>query len=154
MARKAVGGSGKAARRRTRKARSKITARAKKEFTFRGHNMEELSKMSVEDFSELLPSRLRRSMVRGAAHDQQMLYKAVERGSKQVYRTHRRDVVILPMMVGKRFAIHSGNGYTEVEVQPDMLGHFLGEFAPTRKVVKHTGPGVGATRSSKFLPLK
>ncbi len=154
MARKAVGGSGKAARRRLRKARSKITARAKKEFTFRGHTMEDLSKMSVEDFSELLPARLRRSLARGVAHDQQKLYDAVKRGEKRVFRTHRRDVVILPMMVGKRFAIHAGKGYQEVEIQPDMLGHYLGEFAPTRTSVKHTGPGVGATRSSKFLPLK
>jgi len=154
MARKAVGGSGKAARRRLRKARSKITARAKKEFTFRGHTMDELSQMSLEDFSELLPARLRRSLARGASHDQQMLYEAVRRGKKRVFRTHRRDVVILPMMVGKRFAVHSGNAYLEVEVQPDMLGHYLGEFALTRRTVKHTGPGVGATRSSKFLPLK
>jgi small subunit ribosomal protein S19 len=154
MARKAVGGSGKAARRRLRKARSKITARAKKEFTFRGHTMEDLSKMSVEDFSELLPARLRRSLGRGVAHDQQKLYDAVKKGEKRVFRTHRRDVVILPMMVGKRFAIHAGKGYHEIEVQPDMLGHYLGEFAPTRTSVKHTGPGVGATRSSKFLPLK
>ncbi len=154
MARKAVGGSGKAARRRLRKARSKITARAKKEYTFRGHTMEELGQMSVEDFSELLPSRLRRSLARGVAHDQEKLYAAVRKGGKRVYRTHRRDVVILPMMVGKRFAVHSGKEYLEVEVQPDMLGHYLGEFAPTRKSVKHTGPGVGATRSSKFLPLK
>jgi len=154
MAKRIQGGASKAARRRLRKARSKITARAKKEFTFRGHNIEELAAMSLDDFSELLPSRLRRTMVRGNAHDQEKLYRAVRKGKKTVYRTHRRDIVILPFMVGKRFAVYSGKEFKEVEVQPDMLGHYLGEFALTRKSVKHTGPGVGATRSSKFLPLK
>src|SRR5574342_349608 len=138
MAQKNTAGTAKAARRRLRKARSKITARAKKEFTFRGHTMEELSQMSVEDFSQLLPSRLRRSLVRGTAHDQEKLYEAVRRGEKRVFRTHRRDTVILPMMVGKRFAVHIGNAYTEVDVQPDMRGHLLGEVALTRKAVKHT----------------
>jgi small subunit ribosomal protein S19 len=154
MARKVVGGSGKAARRRMRKARSKITARLKHEFTFRGHTMEELQAMSVPDFAELLPSRLRRSIDRGASDELEKLYGDLRAGRRKVYRTHRRDVVILPFMVGKRFAVHSGKEYKEVEVQPDMLGHFIGEFALTRKSVKHTGPGVGATRSSKFLPLK
>jgi len=154
MARKVQGGSGKAARRRLRKARSKITARLKREFTFRGHTMEELQAMPLEDFAELLPSRLRRSLTRGASDEQEKLYKSIREGRKQVYRTHRRDIVILPFMVGKRFAVHSGKEYKEVDVQADMLGHFIGEFALTRKSVKHTGPGVGATRSSKFLPLK
>jgi len=154
MARKVIGGSGKASRRRMRKARSKITARAKHEFTFRGHTMDELKAMSVDDFSELLPSRLRRSLARGASDEMEKLYKSMNAGRRTIYRTHRRDVVILPLMVGKRFAVYNGHAWKEVEIQPDMLGHFVGEFAPTRQTVKHTGPGVGATRSSKFLPLK
>jgi small subunit ribosomal protein S19 len=154
MARKVLGGSGKASRRRLRKARSKITARQKHEFTFRGHTMDELKAMSIDDFSDLLPSRLRRSIARGASAEQEQLYKSIHAGKKPVYRTHRRDIVILPSMVGKRFAVYCGNEFKEVDVQPDMLGHFIGEFALTRKTVKHTGPGVGATRSSKFLPLK
>jgi small subunit ribosomal protein S19 len=154
MARKVLGGSGKASRRRLRKARSKITARQKHEFTFRGHTMDELKAMSMDDFSDLLPSRLRRSIARGASPEQENLYKAIQAGKRQVYRTHRRDIVIMPFMVGKRFAVYCGNAYRDVDVQADMLGHYIGEFAQTRKTVKHTGPGVGATRSSKFLPLK
>ncbi len=154
MAKKIQGGSGKAARRRLRKARSKITARLKREFTFRGHTMEELAALPMEDFAELLPSRLRRSLSRGASEEQAKLYKTVQSGVKGPYRTHRRDIVIQPFMVGKRFQVYSGKEFKDVDVQPDMLGHYLGEFAPTRKAVKHTGPGVGATRSSKFLPLK
>lgn len=154
MAKKIQGGSGKAARRRLRKARSKITARLKHEFTFRGHTMAELVAMAPEDFAELLPSRLRRSLARGASDEQAKLYDTIRSGVQGPYRTHRRDIVIQPFMVGKRFQVHSGKEFKDVDVQPDMLGHFLGEFAPTRKAVKHTGPGVGATRSSKFLPLK
>jgi len=154
MAKKIQGGSGKAARRRLRKARSKITARLKREFTFRGHTMEELVAMAPEDFAELLPSRLRRSLGRGASDEQAKLYSTIQAGVQGPYRTHRRDIVIQPFMVGKRFQVHSGKEFKDVDVQPDMLGHYLGEFAPTRKAVKHTGPGVGATRSSKFLPLK
>ena len=154
MAKKIQGGSGKAARRRLRKARSKITARLKKEFTFRGYTMDELRAMSSEDFTELLPSRLRRSIERGASDEQAKLYKALQAGVQGPFRTHRRDIVVQPFMVGKRFQVHTGKEFLDVDVQPDMLGHYLGEFALTRKAVKHTGPGVGATRSSKFLPLK
>ena len=154
MAKKIQGGSGKSARRRLRKARSKITARLKKEFTFRGYTMEELKGMSTEDFCELLPSRLRRSIERGASAEQAKLYAALAAGETGPFRTHRRDIVVQPFMVGKRFQVHSGKEFQDVDVQPDMLGHYLGEFALTRKSVKHTGPGVGATRSSKFLPLK
>ena len=57
-------------------------------------------------------------------------------------------------MVGKKVAIHNGKEFKEVEIRAEMIGHFLGEFALTRKIVKHSGPGVGATRSSKFMPLK
>lgn len=154
MAKKIQGGSGKAARRRLRKARSKITARLKHEFTFRGQTMEELKALPMEDFAELLPSRLRRSLSRGASEEQTKLYGAMQSGAAGPFRTHRRDIVIMPFMVGKRFQVYCGKEFKDVDVQPEMIGHFVGEFALTRKTVKHTGPGVGATRSSKFLPLK
>jgi len=154
MAKKVMGGSGKAARRRMRKARSKITARLKHEFTFRGHTMEELKAMTIDDFSELLPSRYRRSLARGASEEQAKLYASIQGGAAGPFRTHRRDIVILPFMVGKRFQVYTGKEFKDVDVQPEMIGHFVGEFALTRKFSKHTGPGVGATRSSKFLPLK
>jgi small subunit ribosomal protein S19 len=56
--------------------------------------------------------------------------------------------------VGKKVAIYNGKEFKEVEIKPEMIGHYLGEFAMTRRSVTHSGPGVGATRSSKFLPLK
>jgi small subunit ribosomal protein S19 len=62
--------------------------------------------------------------------------------------------VVFPSFIGHRIAVHNGSEFQQITIEPDMVGHFLGEFALTRKKVKHTGPGVGATRSSKFMPLK
>jgi small subunit ribosomal protein S19 len=57
-------------------------------------------------------------------------------------------------MVGKSIGIYNGRDFVNIEVQPEMLGHYLGEFALTRRKPVHTGPGVGATRSSKHVALK
>jgi small subunit ribosomal protein S19 len=146
--------SAKAARRRSRKRKSTILARAKKEFTYMGHTVPELQEMSVSEFAALVPSRVRRSIERGWTHGQEKLYNDIKADKKKVYRTHERDAVILPMMIDKKVAVHTGREFQEVTIQPEMVGHYLGEFAMTRTQVKHTGPGVGATRSSKYLPLK
>jgi small subunit ribosomal protein S19 len=77
-----------------------------------------------------------------------------ETPNEKVVRTHARDALILPDHVGRRVAVHTGKEFKELEVRPEMIGHFYGEFALTRRFEKHSGPGVGATRSSKFMPLK
>ena len=146
--------SAKAARRRSRKRKSTILARAKKEFTYMGHTVPELQEMSVSEFAALVPSRVRRSIERGWTHGQEKLYNDIKAEKRKVYKTHERDTVILPLMIGKTVAVHNGKDFHEVTIQPEMIGHYLGEFALTRTEVKHTGPGVGATRSSKYLPLK
>jgi small subunit ribosomal protein S19 len=146
--------SAKAARRRSRKRKSTILARAKKEFTYQGHTQDKLQEMSVSEFAALVPSRVRRSIERGWTHGQEKLYNDIKAEKRSVYKTHERDTVILPLMIGKTVAVHSGKEFKEVTIQPEMIGHYLGEFAMTRTQVKHTGPGVGATRSSKYLPLK
>jgi len=71
-----------------------------------------------------------------------------------VLRTHRREIIILPDFVGRRIDVYNGKEFIRVDIKPEMIGHYLGEFALTRKPVKHSGPGVGATRSSKYMPLK
>jgi len=144
--------SAKAARRRKRKTRKLVMGRMK-EFSYRGYSLEELQKMSWEEFAELLPARARRTLKRGMDEERM---KAVRKiiNSDKVVRTHRRDLIILPQFVGKTVAVHNGKEFVEVEIKPEMIGHYLGEFALTRKEVKHSGPGVGATRSSKFVPLK
>jgi len=146
--------SAKAARRRSRKRKSTILARAKKEFTYMGHTESELKEMSVSEFAALVPSRVRRSIERGWTHGQEKLYNDMKADKRKVYKTHERDAVILPLMIGKTVGVHNGKGFHEVTILPEMVGQYLGEFALTRTEVKHTGPGVGATRSSKYLPLK
>ena len=152
----------KASRRKARKRLSTTSARVKKEFTYRGYTVEELSTMSLwpdEDPSApsvitLLPARARRSMARGFSVENEHFLDRVSRSGARTIRTHRRDMPILPQFVGRRIAIHNGQHFVEVEIKPEMIGHYLGEFAVTRRGVAHSGPGVGATRSSKHVPLK
>lgn len=123
-----------------------------KEFAFRGYTFEEIQKMSLEDFMKLLPSRERRKLKRGLTEQEEILLRKLRKRGQA--RTHCRDMLILPEMVGKVVFVHNGKDFVRVEIKPEMLGHRLGEFAQTRRFEKHSGPGVGATRSSKFVPLK
>ena len=103
----------------------------------------------------LLPSRARRTYLRGLNYEQQLLFDKLKAAEPdEVVRTHRRDIPIIPQFVGKTVAIYNGREFKEVQIKPEMIGCFLGEFALTRKAPAHSGPGVGATRSSKFMPLK
>lgn len=129
------------------------------EFTFRGHTVDELQEMELEEVAELLPARQRRSIKRGlSAEKQKLLEKAEGRDSEESannpIRTHLRDMPIVPAFVGKTFAVYNGQEFERVEVRPEMLGHYLGEFQLTRQSVEHGQAGIGATRSSKFVPLK
>ncbi len=123
-----------------------------KEFAFRGYTFEDIQKMSLEDFMKVLPSRERRKLKRGLTEQEEILLRKLRK--KGQARTHCRDMLILPEMVGKVVFVHNGKDFVRVEIKPEMLGHRLGEFAQTRRFEKHSGPGVGATRSSKFVPLK
>jgi small subunit ribosomal protein S19 len=129
-----------------------------KKFTFRGLGIEELQKLSLDEFAELLPSRERRVIRRGFSPRHKKLLKQVrrarERGDTKPIRTHLRDMVVLPEMVGLKFGIHNGKEFVVVEIIPEMIGHRLGEFSQTRKKVTHGAPGIGATRSSMYIPLK
>lgn len=126
---------------------------AKKEFAYRGKTMEELSSMSLNDFMMLLPARQRRSLKRGFTEAQKKLLEDVKADDKNI-KTHCRDMVILPEMVGKMIKVHNGKQFIPVGVQQHMLGHLLGEFALTRKGVKHSAPGIGATRSSASISVR
>jgi len=124
-----------------------------KAFTFRGKTIEELQKTTLEDFAKLLPSRQRRALLRGFSTEEKKLLERIRKSNKPV-RTHLREMVIIPEMVDKRILLHNGNSWSAVDIKPEMLGHRLGEFALTRKKVMHSAPGVGATKASKFMPLK
>ncbi len=127
-----------------------------KKFLFHGKSMEEIEHMNLEEFSKLLNSRQRRSLERGMPKQQKKLLISVRKwkGKDKLLRTHSREMVILPEMVGSKIGIYTGKEYKTVIIDESMLGHCIGEFAPTRQRVKHSAPGLGATRSSKFVPLK
>ncbi|TDA33515.1 MAG: 30S ribosomal protein S19 [Hadesarchaea archaeon] len=133
-----------------------------KKFTYRGYTLEELKKMPLEDFAKLLPSRQRRSLLRllrGLHPEGKKLLakvrKVLQKGNGDtIIRTHLREMIILPEMVGLKFGVHNGKEFVVVEIKPEMIGHRLGEFSQTRKRVIHGAPGIGATRSSMFVPLK
>lgn len=124
-----------------------------KVFTFRGKTFDEIKKMSLNEFADLLPSKERRRLKRGFTDAQKALLKSV-RAKEQNIKTHCRDMVILPEMVGMTIFVHSGKEFVPVTIQEDMLGHRLGEFALTRKRVQHSAPGIGATRSSAAISVK
>lgn len=125
-------------------------------FKYHGKTIEELDAMPLEEFIKLLPSRERRSIKRGFTHVEKKLLEKLEKKPKDAFiKTHARDMIVIPIMVGRKFGVHNGKEWKTVDIIPEMLGHRLGEFSTTRKMpVKHSGPGIGATRSSKFLPLK
>jgi len=131
-----------------------------KEFTYRGYTFEELQKMSMDEFIRLLPSRQRRSLTRGLTHEQRKLLENIRRlrasegGEKKPIKTHARDLIILPEMVGMNLLVHNGKEFASVEITPSMVSHYLGEFAITNKIVRHGSPGIGASRSSMYVPLK
>jgi len=135
---------------------------ARKIFKFRGYTLEELQEMSLDEVIELLPSRQRRSLKRGFLPEQEKVLKRIEKvknienksGKPIVIKTHVRDMIVLPNMVGLTFGIYNGQDFVEVTIQPEMIGCYFGEFSQTRGRVQHGDPGMGATRSSMFVPLK
>jgi small subunit ribosomal protein S19 len=133
----------------------------KKEFLYRGHSIEDLQGMSMDEFIKLLPSRQRRSLQRGLNQTQRTLLenirvakRSAQEGQKASVKTHARDMVVLPEMVGVTLLIHNGKEFNPVDLEPEMMGHYLGEFAITNKPVRHGSPGIGASRSSMYVPLK
>ncbi|MDC0526907.1 30S ribosomal protein S19 [Euryarchaeota archaeon] len=155
MARRTKGlATPKAARRRERKRKSGIQVRRKKEFTYRGLTIDKLKELTFEDFMTLVPSRQRRTFRRGLSQQQAKLITDSNNKPDKVIRTHRREMIIVPQFVGRTFAVHNGREFVSIEIMPEMIGLYFGELAPTRTSPTHTGPGVGATKSSKFMPLK
>jgi small subunit ribosomal protein S19 len=135
---------------------------AKREPMYRGYKLEELAKMNMDTLIELLPSRRRRTLKRGLPPRQKKLLmkmraarKALKKGKVAVVKTHCRDMVILPEMVDLTVAVHNGKEFVRFKIIPQMIGHVLGEMSNTMgKPVRHGSPGIGATKSSAYVPLK
>lgn len=129
-----------------------------KEFAYRGLSLAQLQGMSMDEFIMILPSRQRRTLHRGLKPEQRTLLEkireAMKVGGDASVKTHVRNMVILPEMVGARVEVHNGKEFVKVEIKAEMIGHSLGEFAITNKPVRHGTPGIGASRSSMYVPLK
>ena len=155
MARRTKGlATPKAARRRERKRKAGIQVRRKKEFTYRGLTLDKLQELEFNQFLSMLPSRQRRSFKRGLSKEQAKLVNDSNQKPEKVLRTHRREMIVIPEFVGRKFAVPNGREFVDIDIMPEMIGLYFGELASTRTSPTHTGPGVGATKSSKFMPLK
>ncbi len=131
---------------------------AKKEFTYRGKNLKELKEMSITEFAKLVPARQRRTLSRQPTEAQKSLMEKIDKALagkyKKQIKTHARNTIILPKMVGLTIFIHTGKEFKQIIITEEMVGHVLGEFALTRQSLKHSAPGVGATKSSAHQSVK
>jgi small subunit ribosomal protein S19 len=127
-----------------------------KEFFYRGLTEEELRSISMDEFIRLLPSRMRRSLRRGLTPEQRILIEKIRTASpdKEPLKTHARDLIILPEMIGKIVRVFNGKEFVDVRIDVKKVGHYLGEYAITNQPVRHGRPGIGASRSSMYIPLK
>nr|QBH73109.1 40S ribosomal protein S15 [Eurycantha calcarata] len=133
-----------------------------RKFTYRGVDLDQLLDMPVEQLMELMHARARRRFSRGLKRKPMALVKKLRKAKKEappnekpeIVKTHLRNMIIVPEMVGSIVGVYNGKTFNQVEIKPEMIGHYLGEFSVTYKPVKHGRPGIGATHSSRFIPLK
>merc|ERR1712079_88515 len=133
-----------------------------RKFTYRGVDLDQLLDMNNEQLMELFPCRIRRKFSRGLKRKPMALIKKLRKKKKEapvnekpdVVKTHLRNMIVVPEMTGSIVGVYNGKVFTQVEIKPEMIGHYLGEFSIFYKPVKHGRPGIGATHSSRFIPLK
>ncbi len=122
--------------------------------------------MSMDEFIKLLPSRQRRSLTKGLTNEQRTLLEHIraakrhnggnsgKTGAASPVKTQCRDMIIIPEMIGLTLHLHSGKEFAALEIKPEMIGHYIGELVITNQKVVHGTPGIGASRSSMYVPLK
>lgn len=133
-----------------------------REFKFKGYASQQLQSLSIEALIPLLNARQRRSLDKRVgkymSDDKRKLreeIKLLRDGKlKGQLKTHVRDMIILPDMVGLSMNVHNGKEFFLITIRPEMIGHYLGEYSITNKRVQHGAPGVGSSRSSLYVPLK
>jgi len=126
-----------------------------RKFNYRGKDAEEIKTMSLEQFMKLIGTKERRTLTRMSPKIKLFRQKFRARAKKgKTMKTHVREMVILPEMLGSKIAVYNGKMFNEVYITTEMLGRRLGEFSHTIKLVRHSGPGIGATRGSKSVELK
>ena len=128
---------------------------SKKQFTFRGKSIEELKDLDIRESAKYLKSSSKRAVLRQFHEIEKFINRAKEKIRKnKPVKTHQRDLVVVPRMIGMKIYVYNGKTFMPVEVIGEMLGHRLGEFAPTRAKIKHGSAGVGATKGTKFKSKK
>lgn len=144
-----------------------------KEFEYRGVALADLEKMPIDKLRGLLGARQRRSLKRGVTDGKRKVIARMRAaraaaaataagepegggggGAPPRIRTHLRDLIVLPFMVGTTVHVYNGKEFKEIEVKPEMIGHYIGEYSLSGRRVSHGAPGVGASRSSLYVPLK
>ncbi|CAN8247822.1 unnamed protein product [Cochlearia groenlandica] len=139
-----------------------VKKRTFKKFSYKGVDLDALLDMSTDDLVKLFSSRIRRRFSRGLTRKPMALIKKLRKAKRdapagekpEAVRTHLRNMVIVPEMIGSIIGVYNGKTFNQVEIKPEMIGHYLAEFSISYKPVKHGRPGVGATNSSRFIPLK
>jgi small subunit ribosomal protein S19 len=135
------------------KKSQKRLPRRREEFTYRGYTIQELKQMGITDLAMIMPTRARRKVKRGFTRGEEHLLTRLRKGDGKI-RTHLRNMIVMPEMVGRSIDIYNGKEFVKVDIQPESIFHYFGEFALTRRKVAHGTAGIGATRSSKYVPLK
>ncbi|XP_010494341.1 PREDICTED: 40S ribosomal protein S15-5 [Camelina sativa] len=138
-----------------------VKKRTFKKFSFRGVDLDALLDMSTEDLVKHFSARIRRRFSRGLNRKPMALIKKLRKAKLEApagekpaaVRTHL-NMIIVPEMIGSIIGVYNGKTFNQVEIKPEMIGHYLAEFSISYKPVKHGRPGVGATNSSRFIPLK
>ena len=133
-----------------------------KKFQFRGMDLETLLDLSNEEFAKHVNARQRRRMSRGLQRKCNTLMTRLKKAKKAApegerpegIKTHVRSMIIVPEMVGSVVGVYNGKTFNGIEIKPEMVGHYLGDFSITYRPVRHGRPGIGATNSSRFIPLK
>jgi small subunit ribosomal protein S19 len=133
-----------------------------REFKFKGYSADQVQKISIEKLMPLLNSRQRRSLDRRLSTymtDEKRKFREDLKLSREgkltsPLKTHLRDMIILPDMIGLNVLVHNGKEFVSFTIRAEMVGHYLGEYSITNKRVQHGSPGVGSSRSSLYVPLK
>jgi len=121
-----------------------------KDHLYRGKTIEELKAFDVRESAKFLPARSRRSVLRNFDTIEKFIKRCETKVSRnKKARTHQRDIIIVPRLVGHNIAVHNGKNFQDISITMEMIGHRLGEFVQTRSRVAHGSAGIGATKSSR-----
>ena len=133
-----------------------------KKFSYRGVELNNLLDMNMEELHNMFNSRHRRSFRRGVSRRHNTVIAKMNKAKKECQElekpkavlTHCRNLTVLPSMVGNIVGIYNGKMFCGIEIKPEMIGTYLGEYAMTYKPTRHGRAGLGATHSSRYIPLK